>query len=161
MKTINFRNESKGRRFTRVALRGGAVIFSVILLSFTVSAQGLWKQLLTYNSFGKMAMLMVSSAEAAGGTEVAASENKTLAPSSDLVFAVEPAAEGTLEVKDWMTDDVYFGAARHLFDKAIDEPLELEPWMTNEAYFASRYAIDKEKEMEVKPWMLDRQYWRY
>ena len=36
-----------------------AIVVSLVLISFTVSAQGFWKQILVNNTYGKMAQLMV------------------------------------------------------------------------------------------------------
>jgi hypothetical protein len=116
MKTINLKKGNKNIRFGKVLLRSGAVIASVILLSFTVSAQELWKQLLTYNSFGKTAILMVTASETNTKTEKIETESKSLAPSETGTFRVEPTVKETLEIEAWMADDIYFGAYNHLLD---------------------------------------------
>lgn len=161
MKTINFKKGNKSSRFGRIFLRSGAVIVSVILLSFTVSAQGLWKQLLTYNSFGKTAILMVNASEAGAKDETMKSEHKAPAPSETATFRIESAVDKTLEVETWMTDDFYFGVYNHLLDVEQDKPLEIEPWMTNDSYFSSRFTREKEPELEIEAWMIDDRYWRY
>ena len=161
MKTINLKRKNKSIRFGKVLLRSGAVIVSVVLLSFTVSAQGLWKQLLTYNSFGKTAILMVNASEANTKTKAIGAGNEAPAPSETTNFRVEPVMDKTLEVEDWMTDDVYFGAYNYLLDVEHDKLLELEPWMMNDDYFSSRFARDKDSELKIEAWMIDNRYWKY
>jgi len=161
MKTINFKKENRSIRFENVLLRSGAVIVSVVLLSFTVSAQGLWKQILTYNSFGKTAMLMVNASEASNETEVSDAGRKAPAPSKTISFTIEPAADQLLQVEAWMTDDAYFGAYNHLLRVEQDKPLELEGWMLNDHYFSSRITKDQDKDLNIEAWMLDKRFWRY
>jgi hypothetical protein len=161
MKTINFKKGNKNIRFGKVLLRSGAVIASVILLSFTVSAQGLWKQFLTYNSFGKTAILMVNASDTNTKTEKIETESNSPAPSETATFRVEPAVEEALEVEPWMTNDMYFGAYNHFLKIEQDKPLEVEPWMTNDDYFSSRFTNKKDRELEIEAWMIDDRYWRY
>ncbi len=157
MKTINANKGNKNNQVTRALLRGAAVVVSVILLSFTVSAQGLWKQLLTYNSFGKVAMLMVDESEAA---EVAdASESFIEKPATTESFSFEQATDVSLELEGWMTDDLYFGAYNNFYRVDNDQPLEVEEWMTNDNYFSNRFATEKDGELELESWMSDDNYW--
>jgi len=161
MKTINFKKGNKSIQLGKILLRSGAVIVSVILLSFTVSAQGLWKQLLTYNSFGKTAILMVNASETGTKAETIETGRKAPAPSETVTFRIERAVDKTLEIEDWMTDDIYFGAYNHLLNIEQDKPLEIEPWMTNDNYFSSRFTREKDRELEIEAWMIDDRYWRY
>ncbi|MEL7585137.1 MAG: hypothetical protein AAGU19_00395 [Prolixibacteraceae bacterium] len=161
MKTINLKKGNKSLRYGKIILRSGAVIVSVVLLSFTVSAQGLWKQLLTYNSFGKTAILMVGSSEAGTQAKMVEAERKSAAPSKMKAFYVEPAADKVLAVESWMTDDAYFGAYNHILEVEQDKPLELESWMTDDDYFSSRYTRVPDEDLKLEPWMTDDRYWRY
>ena len=159
MKTINLKNGNRNLQVEKVALRGGAILISVILLSFTVSAQGLWKQLLTYNSFGKMAMLMVSESED-GTTALSDKAGTNALPAEKMsLFYDIPASDRSLDLESWMTDDIYFGAYNHLFDVVVDNPLGLEGWMLNDAYFCSRIRPEADKELELEAWMNDDNYW--
>ena len=155
MKTINFKTESRSHKTGNTLLRGAAVVASVILLSFTVSAQGLWKQFLTYNSFGKMAIMMVNEADpVANGTE---SEDPSLVDAA--VFIFEQEYDDALELENWMTDDAFFGTYKNLFQIEVDSPLELEPWMTNDAYFSNNFAEEEDGELEIEEWMTNLSYW--
>jgi len=159
MKTIKLKNGNRNLQVEKVVLRSGAILISVVLLSFTVSAQGLWKQLLTYNSFGKMAMLMVSESEdgATGLSDQAGTKALPAAKMSS--FYDTPASDGSLDLESWMTDDSYFGAYNHLFDVVVDNPLGLEGWMLNDAYFCSRIRPEADKKLELETWMNDDNYW--
>ena len=155
MKTINFKTGSRGHKTGNTLLRGAAVVASVILLSFTVSAQGLWKQFLTYNSFGKMAIMMVNEPDPmASGTE---SEDPFFIEAT--IFIFEQAYDDALELEAWMSDDAFFGTYRNLFQIEEDSPLELEDWMTNDAYFSNNYAEEEDGELEIEEWMTSLSYW--
>ncbi len=56
MKTTNNAQKTENTQVRTVVLRGAAVIFSVVLLSWTVTAQDFWKELLTNNTSEKMAL---------------------------------------------------------------------------------------------------------
>jgi hypothetical protein len=47
------------KQITKTISKTLAIVISLLLISFTVSAQGFWKQILVNNSYGKMAELMV------------------------------------------------------------------------------------------------------
>lgn len=161
MKTINFRKGNKDLGFGKIILRSGAVIASVVLLSFTVSAQGLWKQFLTYNSFGKTAILMVNASESSTPAKRPEEARKPAAAFVPGAFYVEPAADKILAVENWMTDDAYFGAYNHILEVEKDKTLEIESWMTDDRYFSSRYSKDQDEDLKLEPWMIDTHYWRY
>lgn len=146
---MNNNQENRSNQVRQSLLRGAAVVVSVVLLSFTVSAQGVWKQLLSLSSFGEMAMLMV--------TETVVSEEPAATESVALNF--ETASDNTLEVESWMTDDVYFGAYNNLFEAATDQPLNVESWMTDGAYFGNRVIAEKDAELNLESWMTDSYYW--
>ncbi|MDD4190446.1 MAG: hypothetical protein PHI28_03895 [Mangrovibacterium sp.] len=161
MKTINFKEKSRSDRMRNILLRSGAVVIIVILLGFTVSAQGLWKQILMFNSYGKMAVLMVRGSETGSRGEKVASGSDNPASSGTVTFQIEPALDEGPGIGAWMTDDDYFGAYNGLFEDEPDKPLELEPWMTDDRYFTSRFATDQDSALAIEVWMIDDRYWRY
>ena len=55
MRTTNKVQKTENRPISKTL----AIIISLVLISFTVSAQGFWKHLLVNNTYGKMAELMV------------------------------------------------------------------------------------------------------
>ena len=146
MKTGN-KTKNKNNQLSGVLLRVAAVLVSVVLLSFTVSAQDFWKQLLSYNSFGKMAMIMVDETE----VRTPASESTT-----GLMIAEE--TDLPAEIEAWMTNDFYFGNYHRMNELAVDKPLEIENWMTDADYFSSRYAADNDNDLKLEAWMCDARY---
>ena len=160
MKTTKQKTENRNNQIEKVLLRSAAVIVSFVLISFTVSAQGFWKQLLTNNSFGKMAMLIVE--ESAAGLVADASEADNAVPveAETSNFYLEQAADKTLELEAWMTDDAYFGAFNYIFEPEVENSLELKDWMTDDAHFSSCFAVGQEDELKLEAWMTDDVYWK-
>ncbi|WP_423128592.1 hypothetical protein [Gaoshiqia sp. Z1-71] len=157
MKTMNNKQGRKNNQVSNFVLKGAAVIVSVVLLSFTVSAQGLWKQLLTYNSFGKMAMLMVHETEA--DLSNASLVLDAGLPAEAENFGFEQTTEESLEVENWMTNEAYFGGHSMFYDVATDDVLNLEGWMTDESYFSNRFTVEKDDELKLEDWMCDNSFW--
>jgi len=155
MKTKNRNNRTK-----KSFLRGAAVIVSFVLISFTVSAQGFWKQLLINNSFGKMAMLMVEEPEAELMASASETPKSIQSNSESSNFYLEPASDKSLELEDWMTNDFYFGAFNHILDPAVENNLELEDWMKDESHFSNQFAVDQDKDLKLEAWMTENKYWR-
>lgn len=157
MKTQNTNTGNTNNEVERVILRSVAVIISFVLISFTVSAQGFWRELLTNNSFGKVALLMVEESTVAE----ASSESTLPSESAGSVFYIEQATDEALEIESWMTDDVYFGAYTHLAVPEAEASLELEEWMKDENYFSNQLTVEEqEEELELEAWMTDGSYWR-
>jgi len=156
MKTQNNNTENKNNQLEKVLLRSAAVIVSFVLISFTVSAQGFWKQLLTNNSFSKVAMLMVEESDANLSAEAVAT---TVGTNSENYY-METAADKQLDVEEWMTDDAYFGAYNNIFQPEFEKGLEIENWMKDENHFAGQYAVEKDKELKIEPWMTDNAHWK-
>ncbi|MFV0376308.1 MAG: hypothetical protein ACK5JD_03290 [Mangrovibacterium sp.] len=144
MKTRNNQTENRNNRYFQVVLRVAAVMASVVLLSATVSAQGLWKELLSINSMGKVAMLTVDNN---------AAETKTPAASTATSFYIEEETDTPIDLQDWMSSDSYFRNFEHLDEVAPERTLEIENWMTNEAYFISRFAAEKDEARPIEAWM--------
>jgi hypothetical protein len=157
MKTQNTNTGNNPNRIEKVILRSAAVIISFVLISFTVSAQGFWKQILMNNSFGKVALSMVEESATAEAT----AESALPAKASKSIFYFEQAADDVLEIESWMTDDAYFGAYTHLSVPEAEASLELEEWMKDENYFSNELTVEEqEKDLELEAWMTDSRYWR-
>ncbi|MHA7110706.1 hypothetical protein ACRTDU_11305 [Sunxiuqinia elliptica] len=156
MKTQNNQTGNKSNQVERVLLKSAAVIVSFVLISFTVSAQGFWKQLLTNNSFGKVAMLMVEELEA----DAATTSNALPAKAESSAFYIEEAVEEPMEVEAWMTDDVYFGAFVTMAQPEVEKSLEIEEWMSSDKHFSNRFSLETDREMKLEAWMTDDKYWR-
>ena len=156
MKTQNNKTGNRNNRLQKALLRGAAVVLSFVLISFTVSAQGFWKQLLTNNSFGKVAMLTVEAPEA----NVKSVETAAPAEAENMAVYFETATDKPLELEDWMSDDAYFGAFNNILEPEVERNLEIEGWMMDESYFANQYAQVKDKELKIEGWMTDKKYWK-
>lgn len=140
----------------KAILKSLGVVFSLVLISFTVSAQDFWKALLENSSFNEIAIAMTegthepyqASADASNATEANA-------------FAVylEEETEETLEMEDWMTNENYFVTNVYL-EKETENPLELENWMTNEIFLNANSLLEEETEetLELEEWMVDENY---
>jgi predicted transcriptional regulator len=159
MKTTQ-KTENRNNKVEKVLSRSAAVIVSFVLISFTVSAQGYWKHLLTNNSFGKMALLMVENSNAATSENTNSADASVPVESESSTFFIEPAVDETLDVEAWMTDDAHFGTFSFIFEPAIEKSLELEDWMKDESHFTSRFAVEREEELKLEAWMTDDAYWR-
>lgn len=146
MKTRNNQTENRNNRGAQVWLRAAAVLVSVVLLSFTVSAQGLWKELLSYNSFGQMARLMVEAAPVSA---------EIPAPAPAAVFSIQEETDAPLDVQEWMSSDNYFGNFEAIDDVDSERPLDIEPWMTDWNYFTNRFAVENEAALPIEGWMCD------
>ncbi|MCW0484482.1 hypothetical protein [Gaoshiqia sediminis] len=142
-----------------IVIRMLTVIASIVLVSYTVSAQELWEQLLTHNSFGEIAILMAEEHETA--LTVSLGELNPEKPTTNLAasFFREPVVDECLELESWMTDDVYFGACNFMFQIEPEPALDIESWMTDEAYFGNPYADEADRELELEAWMTNDSYW--
>jgi len=59
MRTTNNVQKTKNKPIKKTISKTLAIVISLVLISFTVSAQGFWKHLLVNNTYGKMAELMI------------------------------------------------------------------------------------------------------
>ncbi|MFV0592306.1 MAG: hypothetical protein ACK5M7_13040 [Draconibacterium sp.] len=128
----------------KAVLRSAAVVVSLVLISYTVSAQEFWKRLLTNSSFGDIALAMSAENE---------SHADALGEISNYMdFAVE--VEPELVLEDWMTDGSKFNASTLTIETVVDTELDLEPWMTDEGTFEPT-----EKAPELESWMISEAGW--
>jgi len=59
MGTTNNVQKTENKLIEKTISKTFAIVISLLLISFTVSAQGFWKQILVNNTYGKMAELMI------------------------------------------------------------------------------------------------------
>ncbi len=159
MKTQNNKQTNRNNQIQKVLLRSAAVIISFVLISFTVSAQGFWKHVLTNNSFGEMAMLMVQESEAELTADASDSNNELPVNTEIAYFFVEQATDDALELENWMTNDAYFGAFNEAMQPESEPDLELENWMKSDKHFNNYSANGMDKSLEIEEWMVDDEYW--
>jgi len=142
----------------KAIIKSLAIVISLVLISFTVSAQNFWKALLENNSLNEIAMFMVDLKPASTANENAAANTMD---ANALAAYMETETEATLELEDWMTNDNYFAPATVSMEAEIESPMELENWMTNGSYFGSfsnMFEVDSEEPMDLEGWMTDRKY---
>lgn len=163
MKTTNNAQKTENTQVRTVVLRGAAVIFSIVLLSWTVAAQDFWKELLTNNTYGKMAMLMVSSPAESAKVDALfnAVEADLKANASSTSEMITSETEKDLEIESWMTNENLFTAKTDFSTTEAESELVVEGWMTESKYFtsdASNAAVDTEPALEIEVWMLQDEY---
>jgi hypothetical protein len=163
MKTTNNAQKTENTQVKTVVLRGAAVIFSIVLLSWTVTAQDFWKEFLTNNTYGKMAMLMVShpdeSAKADALFDAVEAELKANASLSSDMIASE--TEKALEIESWMTKEDLFISKNDYSAVDAESELNVEDWMMNSSRFGAQLleeAADAEPSLEIENWMLQKEY---
>lgn len=163
MKTTNNAQKTENTQVRTVVLRGAAVIFSIVLLSWTVTAQDFWKELLTNNTYGKMAMLMVSQpSESSKVDDLFEAVDADL--KANVSFTAEVTAaetEQSLEIESWMTNENLFNAKTDFLTTEAEKELLVEGWMTESKYFTSNAFeanVDAEPALEIEGWMLQDEY---
>lgn len=134
----------------KAVLRSAAVIVSFVLVSYTVSAQSFWKNLIENSSFGEIAIAMVDSK-----TET---EKTKTDSESNTFFYFEHDVEQNLEIEDWMLNEANFSATTLQIDATVESGLELESWMLNESVFQPENEGDSVLELEA--WMTSEKVWK-
>ena len=162
MKTTNNVQKTENKKFENPYVKTLAVVLSFVLISLTVSANGYWKQLLVNNTFGKMAIQMVSQENdelLASASEISAAHSSEV-KSNAVNFLFETAKDNNLEVENWMTRDSYFSSIVYTDQVALDEPLKVEGWMVNNPNFlAPAIATENEPSLTVENWMTSESIW--
>jgi hypothetical protein len=164
MKTTSNVQKTVNRKFEKPVSKTFAVVLSLVLISFTVSANGFWKHLLVHNTFGKMAILMVDqdreNDELMARTSGTTTKHATKALNCSTVFVPEPVKEENLEIESWMTDQAFFGTTVTTDQISNEKPLEIENWMICSPYF-ERAGISNECEpsLKLESWMKDENRW--
>ncbi len=159
MKTTNKQSETRGNKFRNAFLKGAAIVTSFVLISFTVSAQSFWKQILTESSFGNVAMIMAGTK----GAKPAVEKTTALTQAeSTLTHVIAEEADQPLALEPWMTDDSFFSNQEVTVSQETEPSLELEDWMTNSKYFSSETTVkeDSDEELNLENWMTNNKYWR-
>ena len=161
MKTKNNIQKTVKSQMRKMVLRGSAVIVSLVLLSWSVSAQDFWKHFFAENSFGNIALLMngqTSEFEKADAlADVILTEiNSTKAISAES-FTMEAETEKGLEVESWMTNETFFSNNFKVAEE-MDKDLKLEGWMiraTNSGAAMNTIQDETEQTLKVEDWMIN------
>jgi hypothetical protein len=162
MKTKNRNTGTRKSKFKNAFLKGGAIVISFILISFTVSAQGFWRQLLTESSLSNVAMIMVGDTGKKAQPETNDSSSYSSIGDESFYNTFKAESDKLLNLEAWMIDNNYFASSSVNVAKATDPGLELENWMINNKYFSTVPNIQSEKdsELELENWMLSDNFWR-
>ncbi|MFA5326834.1 MAG: hypothetical protein WC384_03495 [Prolixibacteraceae bacterium] len=160
MKTQSNTQETAKSQMRRIVLRASAVLFSVILLSWTVTAQNFWKHLLTENTYGKMAMMMVDQTSEFEKADAVAdaihAEIKEKNINSAETYSLETVTDKNLDVEIWMTDEALFSANSAALTVETDKPLTLESWMISDLKVNAQMVsapVENEPALRVEDWM--------
>lgn len=133
----------------KTMLRVAAVVFSFVLVSYTVSAQGFWKRFLESSSFGHLASVMVD-------TE-AATPNASQANTDGLGIFFETAVEADLELEPWMMDETRFLQAAS--ESGPNDTLE-RAGAVPETNTGGLYGdLEPEAGLEIERWMVSDRVW--
>ncbi len=152
-----FENRNKNK-VKGTFLRLTAIFISIVLLSFTVSAQDFWKQILTHNSINEIAAVLVegsySETEKANTNPISLLSNSEVTISLPMYEVIE---EEELELESWMIDNSHFNTFNLEEFEEMEQPMELEPWMQNENHFNNE--TEKESPLKLEAWMTDEGFW--
>lgn len=146
-------------------LKGGAIIISFILISFTVSAQGFWKQLLTESSLSNVAMIMAgdtSMNHSKAAVNTSSSFERTTGEKT-FFSSIEMEEDEPLNLESWMTSDSFLGQSNYTITPEVDPTLDIEDWMINSKYFknvSSSIETETDKELKLEDWMVNDSLWK-
>ena len=148
---------SNTSKFKATFLRLTAIFVSIVLLSFTVSAQEFWKTVLTHNSINDIAAVLVEKPAAKTSAVIIPANSNSSTEVTITLPVYEVVEEEVLEIEDWMLDNGFFN--RFGVEEIIEteQPLKLEPWMQNEKHFSTD--TEFEKRLQLQPWMTDENFW--
>jgi hypothetical protein len=164
MKTSNNAQKTENQKFEKPVSKTFAVVLSLVLISFTVTANGFWKHLLVNTTYGKMAILIVDQEkrnnELLTIADLSGIEQFTEGGAASNEFVFEAETDKNLELESWMTDASYFGSTIFTDQICEEEVLEIEDWMIDNPYFVVTVSPDeKEPVLELEAWMLDDKLW--
>lgn len=159
MKTKNNIQKTVKSQMRNVVLRGSAVIVSLVLISWSVSAQDFWKHFFSGDSFENIALLMNGQSnefeKADAVAEAIHSEIEMAGSNSSAYFAVDAETDQDLEVEGWMTNKSLFASDFQLADES-DRELKLEAWMIGSisaVNVMSSIPSETDQSLKVENWM--------
>ena len=103
------------KQITKTISKTFAIVISLLLISFTVSARGFWKQILVNNTYGKMAELMVEQKNVDDHLPNAS------AHTSEIKVASPVASTGTAKP---ITFESYFGSRWNANQNTVKAPVQ-------------------------------------
>ena len=167
----------------KTALKSAAAATGLVILSFTLNAQGVFKSLFVNDGAEHIAMVMENTnnnsfasntySRSFTGAEafaayLAAETDEPLNVEDwmmdennfEMSAELEAETESPLEIEDWMTNESNFGVNSVNLEAETEETLQLEDWMMNETNFNTKIQIETETEspLEVEDWMTNHSY---
>jgi len=137
----------------KTVLKSVAVVTGLVILSFTVNAQGFMNLNFENNGTNHIAMLMDNSENSLTKTNNVNSLTIVKAFENYLVEETEK----TMPLEDWMINESSI-AATFSIETETENPLEVEDWMKEESSFNSFSAMleaETESELVLESWMFD------
>ncbi len=134
----------------KTVLSTSAVIISLVLISYTVTAQDFWKMVITNSSFNEIALAMTDTREKPKSQPV---NHETWI---EKLSPVEE-QEQELAVEDWMKESSTFDASAPLTQPETESNLKVEDWMTDESHFETGNETDMP--LITEPWMYNERIW--
>lgn len=134
----------------KTILSTSAVIVTLVLLSYTVTARDFWKMVLENSSFNQIALAMSDSHVKAKATPV---NSETWM--EKMVSVNEP--EPVMKVEGWMKESANFEVVNLLPETSVEQPLEIEDWMKDEGNFEE--SVSSEEPLTIEPWMTSENVW--
>ena len=123
MRTTNNIQKTENKPIKKTISKMFAIIISLVLISFTVSAQGFWKQILVNNTYGKMAEMMVEQKNADDQllkANVHSPETTVTMPAGNTGIATEMTFERYFGSQWGVSQNIYETHAR-MIDGEIDQ----------------------------------------
>ena len=115
MRTTNKVQKTENKPIAKTISKAFAIVVSLVLISFTVSAQGFWRQILVNNTYGKMAELMVEQKNADDQLLKANAHSSKLNELWPIV---------TIDNTPQMTFETYFGSQWNVIQNVVEVPIQ-------------------------------------
>lgn len=133
----------------KTILSTSAVIVSLVLISFTVTAQDFWKMVITNSSFNEIALAMADTREKPKSEPVS---NETW---SERLLPVEE--EQNLTIENWMKESPLGGASLPMNLSETENKLNVEDWMVSDADLNTK--AENEMPLLTEGWMYNEKLW--
>jgi len=133
----------------KTILSTSAVIVSLVLISFTVTAQDFWKMVITNSSFNEIALAMADTREKPKSQPIS---NETW---SEKLLPVEE--EQNLSIENWMKEPTFNNASLQLNATETESSLNVEDWMVTETGLNTK--VESEMPLFTEGWMYNEKLW--
>jgi hypothetical protein len=146
-KTVKLKAMKTRNNVQKTILSTAAVIMSLVMISFTVTAQEFWKTVITNSSFNQIALAMAETN----------ADGKSKANISFIALYLQNEAEEQLTIESWMTDPGHFDHAARYIAEETENTLQVEDWMFDTERFENHEVT--EAPMVIESWMTNEKTW--